>query len=217
MTSLKPCCSSPQKPEPPNRTGLVALVVGIGAAILASLCCIGPLLAVIFGISGAVALVSLGKYHLYFLAGSAMLMIGAVLYIWRKQKCCASTGGKQKRFWAPFLVPFAVFGLSMLGVNQLLIPFLTANSSGFNNTTKPSASYLRHVTLSIDGMDCSGCTSTVQAALLRNSGVGHATVSFAKKEADVQFDPTKTDPKTLIEILANMQYKARLVKEGAVK
>lgn len=217
MTLPKSCCSSPQKPEPPNRTGLVAMVVGIGAAILASLCCIGPWLAVIFGISGAVALVSLGKYHLYFLAGSAMMMIGAVVYIWRKQKCCASTGGKQKRFWAPFLIPFAVFGLSMLGVNQLLIPILTANSSGFNNVAKPSVSYLRHVTLAIDGMDCSGCTSTIQAALLRNSGVSHAEVSFTKKEAEVQYNQTETNPKALIEILASMQYKARLVKEEAVK
>lgn len=98
MTSPKSCCSSPHKPEPPNWTGLAALAVGISAAILASLCCIGPLLAVILGISSAVALVSLGKYHLYFLAAAAMMMmIGTVVYIWRKQKCCASADSKQKK------------------------------------------------------------------------------------------------------------------------
>lgn len=99
----------------------------------------------------------------------------------------------KKSLWASFLNPFAVFGLSMLGANQLLIPFLTANSSGFNKTAKPSVSYLRYVTLAIDGMDRSGCTNTIHA--------------------EVQYDPTKTNPKALIEILSSMQYKARLVKE----
>lgn len=210
------CCPAPQKSEQPNRTGLAALAVGIGAAVLASLCCAGPLLAVVLGVSGAVALAGLGKYHLYFLAAAALLLVGGVVYIWRKQKCCATAGGKGKSFWAPLVATFAVFGLLTLGINQLLIPYLSAKSGGVN-ATQPAAAQLRHVTLAIDGMYCAGCAGTIQAALARAPGVSKATVSFDKKQAEVEYDPSKTSPESLIAVVASTQYKARVVKDEAGK
>lgn len=210
------CCPAPQKSEKSNRTGLAALVVGIGAAVLASLCCVGPLLAVVLGVSGAVALAGLGKYHLYFLAAAVLLLVGGVVYIWRKQKCCATTGSQQKKFWTPLLVTFAVFGLLTLGVNQFLIPYLTAKSGGVN-AAQPAAAHLRHVTLAIDGMDCAGCAGTIQAALSRAPGVANAVVSFDKKQADVQYDPSRTSPERLIAVVTSTQYKARLLKDEADK
>ncbi len=212
-----PCCPAPKEPEQSNnRTGLFALAVGIGAAILASLCCAGPLLAVVLGASGAVALAGLGKYHLYFLAAAALLLAGGVIYIWRKQKCCPTAGGKRNSSWAPLLVTFAVFGLLTLGIDQLLIPYLSAKSGGVN-ATRSAPAHLRHVTLAIDGMDCAGCAGTIQAALSRAPGVSKASVSFDEKQAEVQYDASKTSPESLIAVAASTQYKARVVKDEAGK
>ena len=211
------CCPAPKEPEQSNnRTGLAALAVGIGAAVLASLCCAGPLLAVVLGLSGAVALAGLGKFHLYFLAAAALLLVGGVVYIWRKQKCCPTAGGKRNSFWAPLLVTFAVFGLLTVGINQLLIPYLSAKSGGVN-AAQPAPAHMRHLTLVIDGMDCAGCAGTIQAALSRAPGVSKASVSFDKKQAEVQYDASKTSPESLIAVVASAQYKARLVKDEAGK
>lgn len=212
----EPCCPSDKPATSKNNTGIIAVLLGLGAAILASLCCAGPLLAVVFGVSGAVALAGFGKYHLYFLVAAGLLLVGGVVYIWRKQKCCATAGGKRNSFWAPLLVTFAVFGLLTLGINQLLIPYLSAKSDGVN-AAQPAPAHLRHLTLAIDGMDCAGCAGTIQAALARAPGVSKATVSFDKKQAEVQYDPSKTSPESLIAVVASTQYKARLVKDEAGK
>jgi copper chaperone CopZ len=210
------CCPSNKPATSKNNTGIIAVLFGLGAAILASICCAGPLLAVVLGISGAVALAGLGKYHMYFLAASALLFACGVVYIWRKQKCCASGIGKQKGFWAPLLVTLSVFGLLMLGINQLLIPYLSAKTSGVT-AVQPVPDHLRHLTLAIDGMDCAGCAGTIQAALSRAPGVSNATVAFDKKEAEVQYDPSKTSPERLIAVVASTQYKARLVNDETGK
>lgn len=222
MTHEKPnptsesCCPSDKPATSENNTGISALLLGLGAAILASLCCVGPLLAVVLGVSGAVALAGLGKYHLYFLAAAALLLVVGVVYIWRKQKCCATAGNKRSSFWVPLLTTFAVFGLLTLGINQLLIPYLSAKSGGAN-AAQPAPAHLRHVILAIAGMDCAGCAGTIQAVLSRAPGVSNATVSFDKKQAEAQYDPTKTSPERLIIVLASTQYNARLVKDEAGK
>lgn len=211
------CCPERGKPEKSHKTGLLALIVGIGAALLASLCCVGPLLAVVFGISGAVALAGVGKYHTYFLVAAVLLFIGGSVYIWRRQKCCATLDGKKKNFWAPMLVSFAVFGLFTLGINQVLIPYLSAKSGNQPQTAAPVATQLRQVTIAIDGMDCAGCAGTIQAALSKTPGVQRAIVLFDRKQAAVTYEPSITTTEKLIAVIGSTSYKARLLKDALLR
>ncbi len=49
-------------------------------------------------------------------------------------------------------------------------------------------------TLAIEGMTCGGCVAAVKVQLKKTEGVTAYEVSLEKGEADVTYDPAKTDP-----------------------
>lgn len=67
------------------------LVLGGLAAILASACCLGPLILVVLGVSGAWIgnLTKLEPYHWYFIAASVVALYLAGRRIFRPAKACA--------------------------------------------------------------------------------------------------------------------------------
>jgi Cd2+/Zn2+-exporting ATPase/Cu+-exporting ATPase len=56
---------------------------------------------------------------------------------------------------------------------------------------------LQRLELSVRGMDCSDCASTVQSALTRLSGVSEASVLLAAERADVTYDAALVDEKAI--------------------
>ena len=74
----------------PGRSGTGALFVGGLAAILASTCCLGPLLLVALGVSGAwiVNLTKLEPYRFYFLGGAVVALFFAGRHIFRPARQC---------------------------------------------------------------------------------------------------------------------------------
>jgi len=51
----------------------------------------------------------------------------------------------------------------------------------------------RQVTLTVPTMDCDTCPVTIRIALMKVPGVSRAVVSYARRNAKVTFDDTKTD------------------------
>ena len=76
--------------NPAERTGSGALFVGGLAAILASTCCLGPLVLVALGVSGAWIgnLTKLEPYRLYFVGGAALALLFAGRRIFRRTQAC---------------------------------------------------------------------------------------------------------------------------------
>jgi mercuric ion transport protein len=74
----------------PNRTGSGALLVGGLAAILASTCCLGPLVLVALGLSGAWIgnLTLLEPYRPFFIAGALVALFFAGRRIFRPLQVC---------------------------------------------------------------------------------------------------------------------------------
>jgi mercuric ion transport protein len=74
-----------------NRPGSGALFVGGLAAILASTCCLGPLILVLLGVSGAWIgnLTKLEPYRLYFIGGALIALFFAGRRIFKPAKACA--------------------------------------------------------------------------------------------------------------------------------
>jgi Hg(II)-responsive transcriptional regulator len=56
---------------------------------------------------------------------------------------------------------------------------------------------MKSLDVKIDGMQCEGCASTIQAVLSREPGVKSANVSFPSRTASVFYDPKDTDPAQL--------------------
>lgn len=75
-----------------------------------------------------------------------------------------------------------------------------AYPAGARRRTK-GTSNMKALELKIDGMQCEGCASTVQAILSREPGVKTASVSFPKRTASVFYDPADTDPGRVAEAI----------------
>ena len=73
-----------------GRSGSGALLVGGLAAILASACCLGPLVLVLLGVSGAWIgnLTKLEPYHWYFIGGAFVALFLAGRRIFRPEGAC---------------------------------------------------------------------------------------------------------------------------------
>jgi copper chaperone len=92
--------------------------------------------------------------------------------------------------------------LSVLAVAALgLVP--TARASDAAKTT-----------LAIKGMTCGGCVAAVKVQLKKTEGVSTYDVSLEKAQADVTYDPAKTDPKKIAEFVSKTGFEAS-VKEPA--
>ena len=67
-------------------------------------------------------------------------------------------------------------------------------------------------TLAIKGMTCGGCVASVKIQLKRTEGVSAYDVSMEKAQADVTYDPAKTDPEKIAESVSKTGFEAS-VKE----
>src|SRR5258707_15635671 len=76
--------------SPSDRTGSGALLVGGLVAVLASTCCLGPLVLVALGVSGAWIgnLTRLEPYRPFFIAGALMALFFAGRWIFRPTRAC---------------------------------------------------------------------------------------------------------------------------------
>lgn len=67
-------------------------------------------------------------------------------------------------------------------------------------------------TLAIKGMTCGGCVAAVKVQLKKTEGVSAYEVSLDKAEAQVTYDPTKTEPKKIADSVSKTGFEAS-VKE----
>lgn len=72
--------------------------IGVVAAFLASLCCIGPLILIALGVGTASSVLSIGYNKPYFLIGALLFfVVAAILYVRKKNKAVCDCGdGTQK-------------------------------------------------------------------------------------------------------------------------
>ncbi len=70
----------------------------------------------------------------------------------------------------------------------------------------------RTAALHIEGMDCPACTTAIRIALKKLDGVQDARVSYANKEAVVEYAPGKVTPQQLADAVNQLGYKASLPK-----
>ena len=66
----------------------------------------------------------------------------------------------------------------------------------------------RQITLKITGMHCGGCSANVEKALKNLEGVSKVTVNLTEGKAVVDYDPDKTDDKTMVRAVKNAGFSA---------
>ncbi len=184
---------------------------GTLSAILASACCIGPLLLVAIGVgSGAVWI---GRYHWFFLIGGIAVLIWAwAKYLREKTLCDCEQRPMDERRSGMFTLVLAsviVFGFAGLNVSR----YVLASAPASAQTQTQAANGLNRVVIPVEGMSCATCEIPVRHALRRIDGVKSTHVSAATRSATVDYEAAKTNPEQLVAAINSTGYRASLPNE----
>jgi len=184
------------------------------AAVAASICCIGPLVAVTLGVGSLAAASGLQKWRPLFL-GVTFVLLGVAWYLtYRKPKaqgcaegtpCAATPGAKGGKFvlWIATAIAVALAALPLYAgaVARLLHPEGAgpARSAGAN---------VASLKVKVPSMDCAACAVNIQRVLRKEEGVARAEVVFKTKEAVIEYDPARISAEKIIAVIDETGFKA---------
>ncbi|GEM_PF-294452 len=185
---------------------------GILSALLASICCIGPLLLVAVGLGAGAAVI--GRYHWWFIAAAiGVLALAWTKYFREKAACACEQGAMQgRRSGTITLLIATVIVLGFVGLNTGRLFF--ARTPGSAQPQAPLASGMSRVVIPVEGMTCATCEVAIRYALKSVNGVESARVSAAAKTATVEYDPAKTNPEKLVAAINATGYRATLPRDA---
>jgi len=183
------------------------------AAITASLCCIGPLVAVLLGASGFAASAVFEKWRPMLLGVTFASLALAWYLTYRKPKAACNEGSacttkpvaKRNKVVLRFATAFVLIAAAFPSLSSAI---LRATQSNIPVAAADGNSAVLKV--KIPSMDCAACALNIQSVLKRQAGVQQAQVSFDTKEAVVQYDATKISSENIIAAIDQTGFKAQL-------
>lgn len=185
----------------------------MAGAVAASVCCLGPLVLVTLGATGAWigGLAALEPYRPLLMLATVGLLGSAFYREYRKPKAdsctpgtiCAVPAARRGMRVGLWMVAALVAGLLAL---PYAAPRLVANTTAASAPEKTAS-----VTLAVHNMTCSGCVATVTKALTSVPGVASADVTLDPPRAIVRFDPVRVAPDRLTAATAAVGYPAEVL------
>ena len=195
----------------------IGVVGALGAALLASACCIGPVLLAGLGIGAVTAAQQFAPLRPYFLALTAVLLGLGFYYAYRKPKSAAACNGevceapRLARWGRPLLWIATVAVVALVTFPYYYGPLRGAFDKPQQSTTAaPAPTQVSTVELKVIGMTCSGCVVGVRNALLETPGVVSAEVNLESARAKVRYDAGKVSVSELVEAVNKSGFKASL-------
>lgn len=191
--------------------GLIGAIV---SAIVASICCLGPLFLLAIGVSGAwiSSLTTLTPYRPIFVI-ITLVFLGVAFYsVYRKPKAnscaigrsCGTPLGKRMYRIILWVVTILILGL-------LVFPYLVPYVFAEGQTT--GTMRMEQVVLEVKNMTCPSCPVAVKKSLTHLTGVKEAKVTLEPPEAVVVFDPAKVKLEDLIKATTNAGYPSLVKKK----
>jgi hypothetical protein len=187
------------------------LLWGLGGGLLASLCCAGPLVAVLIGVGGATGAVGLVRFKWWFLAvGFAVTLVGIGLALRRTKVRCSVQTYRRNRILLPVagVLTFLVLALGSqyLLLNDRVIETASSRLSDQSGNDRETASIAAPSVRQLDvavtsGVDCAACLLAIQQELTETPGVTSAAfvkVPEAKYTVRVIYDPARVSQTTLL-------------------
>lgn len=199
--------------ESGRRTTRLGLAGAVAGALAASICCLGPLVLVALGATGAWigGLAAIEPYRPLFILATVGLLGFAFYREYRKpnaEACkpgsaCAVPAVRRRARAALWLVAALVLALLAL---PYVSPALVA-SAATGSSSGPTAT----VTLAVHNMTCDGCVATVTKALTAVPGVTHAHVTLEPPRAEVTYDPARVNLRQLAAATGEVGYPADVI------
>jgi mercuric ion transport protein len=194
---------------------------GLLAAILGSLCCITPVLAMIAGTSSFAASFSWLEPGRPYLAGVTIAVLGLAWYqkLFPKkesQDCACDTDTKASSFWQTksFLGIITFFALALLSFPHYAHVFYPHPEKQVIVTDNVN---LNTVEFKIKGMTCQGCAEHVNYEVNKLPGIVKSEASFEAGNAIVEFEASKTSVKEIESAINSTGYIVTAIKPDTEK
>lgn len=199
----------------------ITLGASLLAAITASLCCLGPLVAALLGLGSFGAAAVFEAWRPYLLGVTASLLATAFYLTYRKREVACEDGtctmGSASRWnkialWivTGVIVLFAAFPY----YSGRLSAALNRRPGELSPSRQPAATErLTKLRMAVKGMTCAGCATSLETALKEVTGVQSATASYEKGEASLEYDPSRMRTDRLVEVVVEAVKKAGFTVE----
>jgi copper chaperone CopZ len=177
------------------------------AAVLTSLCCIGPLLLAGFGIGSVAFFSRFDAFRPYLILASVLLLAPAFYFAYRKREVKCEDGSckiESAVKWNKISVWFAV----LIVAGFIAFPYLGFTKSGQNQLNENPK--FQTVELKINNMDCEACALALQSQLKNINGVKDANVDFSKANAKINYDPVQVSASKFVKVLTESGYSAKI-------
>ncbi len=186
--------------------------LGILSALLASACCLGPMLLVLLGLGSLGLGAVLGRYHWWFIGTALTLLVGAWRrYLKEAARCragsCAMARGKTTRM---ALLLASVVVAVFVGLN--VYTYASQSRGASRRAALSGNEQLTSVVIPVQGMTCFTCELTVESSLKGLRGVRRVAAKVKDAAAYVEYDPARVKLEQLIAAINKTGYKARAPK-----
>lgn len=181
------------------------------AAITGSLCCIGPLVAVLLGTSGFAASAVFVEWRPLLLGITFALLALAWYLTYRKPKAdCAEGSSCATKPVSNWNKPLLLIATGTVLVTAAFPSLSSAILRGKQSNAPVAVADAKTAVLKvkIPSMDCAACAVSIRTQLLKEAGIITASVNYDTKVAVVQYDATKLLPEKIMETFAATGFKA---------
>lgn len=177
---------------------------GLMSAVAASLCCIGPLVAVVLGAGGFAAASWFAPLRPYFLV-VAFGSLALAWYLTYRRPAAACAPGEACAAPTPRKgAKITLWSITAIMIPVTLFPTLISRLPVSANTAAPNAARVANATelrVRILSMDCVACAKGIEATLRRAPGVLRADVDYDSKSAVIAFDARATSAQRITGII----------------
>jgi copper chaperone CopZ len=180
--------------------------LGILSALVASVCCVGPVVLILLGLGGLGLGAMLGRYHWWFiLAAVGLLVFAWRVYFKERGRCrAASCEMAQGKITVRALIGASVVVALFVGLN--LSTYASQRHARPGGTSTKRAV---EAAISVEGMTCFTCELMVESSLKRLPGVQDADARVTEHAAYVRYDPHRVNIDELIEAINQTGYRAK--------
>jgi len=198
-----------------------AALGAVGAAILASSCCIGPVVLAALGAGSVGVATALTPYRPYLLGLTFFLLAGAFYATYRKPRaeaCCAegaTCAMKSAHRNRTILWVVTVFVVAAAAFPQLETLRNRKARADIVTTFAAASASSKRLSFKVEGMTCGACAIHIQKELAQVPGVTKVGVSYESKEAVVEWSKNKPSEAALAKAVAEAGYKAILPSRSA--
>ena len=190
----------------------ILLVGTLFSGVMVFFCCIGPLVLVSLGLSGAWIgnLSSLTPYRPIFIVLALLLLAFAFWDTYRVkggESCmpgsiCANPVGNKMR-------KLLIWILALVTLTLLALPFLASHLFAAEKKSE-----IKEVVLLVDKMTCEACPVTVKKAIMRLEGIKEVNVTLKPPLAHVKYDSSKLSPKDIVKATTDVGYPSNIKKDN---